>query len=102
VARFELNERVACSEYILYAAHMTQITIRQIDDTVRLKLKMRAAAKGRSLEAELRDIISQAANELPVTQNIGRSIFARFQRLGGVELDIPPRSAERKHPEFSS
>jgi len=80
---------------------MTQITIRQIDDSVRFKLKMRAAAKGRSLEAELREIITQAASEEPVLQNVGRSILARFQRLGGVELNIPPRSPERKRPNFT-
>jgi plasmid stability protein len=42
---------------------MTQITIRNIDDAVRLKLRTRAAAKGRSLEAELREIITRAASE---------------------------------------
>ncbi len=80
---------------------MTQITIRQIDDSVRFKLKMRAAAKGRSLEAELREIITQAAAEETVSHNVGRSILARFQRLGGVKLDIPPRTRERTGPTFN-
>ena len=79
---------------------MTQITIRNLDDAVRLKLKTRAAAKGRSLEAELRDIITQAASEAVVAPNIGRSIRARFKAAGGVELDIPARAETRAVPDF--
>jgi antitoxin FitA len=80
---------------------MTQLTIRNVDDAVRLKLKTRAAAKGRSLEAELREIITKAAFEPPPARAIGRAIRERFARLGGIELDIPPRSAERDIPDFS-
>jgi antitoxin FitA len=79
---------------------MTQITIRNIDDAVRLKLRTRAAAKGRSLEAELREIITRAASEAESTVDVGQSILQRVQRLGGVELQIPPRSKARKLPDF--
>lgn len=79
---------------------MTQITIRNVDDTVRLKLKTRAAAKGRSLEAELRDIITRAASESQAPARVGQSIRARFKRVGGVELDITQRSKERDVPTF--
>jgi antitoxin FitA len=79
---------------------MTQITIRNIDDAVRLKLRTRAAAKGRSLEAELREIITRAASEAEATVDVGLSIRQRVQRLGGVELQIPPRSQARKLPDF--
>ena len=87
----------ACNAYI---ACMTQITIRNLDDAVRLKLKTRAAAKGRSLEAELRDIITQAASETQGSPNIVRSIRARVKKLGGFELDIPARSKSRAVPRF--
>jgi antitoxin FitA len=79
---------------------MTQITIRNLDEAVRLKLRTRAAAKGRSLEAELRDIITQAASENQPAVNVGRSVRARFKRAGGVELDIPRRSKARETPRF--
>jgi antitoxin FitA len=79
---------------------MTQLTIRNIDDATRLKLRSRAAAKGRSLEAELRDIITRAAAEVPAPIHVGRSVRQRFQRVGGVELDIPPRSEARDVPDF--
>jgi antitoxin FitA len=79
---------------------MTQITIRNLDDAVRLKLRARAATKGRSLEAELRDIITRAASEIEPPAHVGRSIRQRFQHTGGVELDIPPRSKARSVPDF--
>ncbi len=79
---------------------MTQLTIRNIDDATRLKLRTRAAAKGRSLEAELRDIITRAAAEGLPSKHVGRSVRQRFEHVGGVELDIPPRSKARDVPNF--
>jgi antitoxin FitA len=79
---------------------MTQITIRNVDEAVRLKLRVRAAAKGRSLEAELRDILAHAALEVEVPLQVGRSIRQRFKRVGGVELDVPARSKARDVPNF--
>ena len=59
-----------------------------------------AAAKGRSLEAELREIITRAATETVPVRHVGRSIRGRFKRIGGVELDIPPRGHDRPLPDF--
>ena len=41
---------------------MAQVLIRGLDETVVERLKARAAASGRSLEAELRAVIEQAAS----------------------------------------
>jgi len=40
---------------------MGAITIRNLDDHVIERLKMRAAVHGRSLEAELRELLTQAS-----------------------------------------
>lgn len=40
---------------------MGQILVRNLDDAVISALKDRAAARGRSLEAELRDLLTRAA-----------------------------------------
>ena len=40
---------------------MAQVLIRNLDDAVVRRLKERAAAKGHSLEQELRDIVTRAA-----------------------------------------
>lgn len=42
---------------------MTTLTIRRLDDTVIERLKTRARARGHSLEAELREILTQASRQ---------------------------------------
>jgi plasmid stability protein len=83
-----------------YIAGMPTLTIRNIDDSLRLKLRARAAANGRSMEAELRAIIAMAADAEPPPRNVGRSIQARFAKIGGVELELPERTAVRTLPKF--
>lgn len=80
---------------------MGNINIRGIDEATKLKFKALAAAKGRSMEAELRDMIAKAVSAPPLPRrNIGRSIRERFLRHGGVELDIPPRAMPRQIVKF--
>lgn len=81
---------------------MKQLIIRNVDESVQLKLKTRAAAKGRSLEAELRDIVTHAANEPIVPRNMVREMRELFLGVGGTEdLVIPPRVKDRDPPDFS-
>jgi plasmid stability protein len=72
---------------------MATITIRNLDETVKRKLQVRAALNGRSMEAEVRELLSQLVeNEsLPPRPGLGSTIHQRFAALGGVELEIPPR-----------
>ena len=42
---------------------MPQLLVRNLDDTVVTRLKSMAAAHGRSLEAEVRDILGHAARD---------------------------------------
>jgi plasmid stability protein len=72
---------------------MATITIRNLDETVKRKLQVRAALNGRSMEAEARELLAQlAANESPLPrQGLGTAIHKQFAALGGVELEIPPR-----------
>lgn len=44
----------------LKAGEMAQLTVRNVDDQVVLALKQRAAARGRSAEAEHREILRRA------------------------------------------
>lgn len=41
---------------------MTVITMRNLDDDIQKRLKVRAAAHGRSMEAEARDILTAAVS----------------------------------------
>lgn len=79
---------------------MASLTVRNLDETVKKRLKMRAAARGRSLEQEVREILSREA-EKPKAEpvGLGEAIRRRFAPLGGVELPLPVRRG-RKVPDF--
>jgi len=82
---------------------MATITIRNLDESVKRKLQVRAALNGRSMEAEAREVLSQLAAQEPALprQGLGATLHRRFAALGGVELEIPPRqSSNRPIPTF--
>ena len=83
---------------------MNSITIPNVDDDLQHRLKVRAAEHGRSVEAEARDILRSALEgreEQPATTgNLGDTIRAIVEPIGGIELNIPPRKAIREPPRF--
>ena len=80
---------------------MASITVRNLEDGLKHRLRIRAAENGRSMEEEARDILRMALNhQQPEQENLASAIRARFTPLGGVELEIPPRSPMRKPPRF--
>ena len=44
---------------------MASITVRNLDEWVKQRLRVRAAANGRSMEQEVRDILRAAVDEAP-------------------------------------
>jgi plasmid stability protein len=85
------------------ACAMTSIIIPNVDDDLEQRLKSRAAEHGRSIEAEARAILRLAlgGSEGGVTTgNLGDSIRAIVEPIGGIELDIPPRRQMREPPRF--
>ncbi len=80
---------------------MASMTIRNIDETLKQRLRLRAATHGRSMEDEARDIlrVALAANERP-TRNLAETIRARLAPVGGVDLELPPREPIRDAPVF--
>ena len=71
---------------------MAAISVRDLDDDVKERLRVRAAEHGRSMEAEIRAILVQAANEREPSSGLLTTLFDRFGALGGVELDLPQRA----------
>jgi antitoxin FitA len=71
---------------------MAALSIRDLDDAVREKLRLRAAQHGRSMEAEIRHILTAAVAEDAPATDLFSALTDRFARLGGVELDLPTRS----------
>jgi plasmid stability protein len=80
---------------------MATLTIRNVDPTLKERLRVRAAQNGRSMEAELRVIVSDAVESTPAPQvNLAEAIRRRFAPFGGVELELPPRELVRDPPSF--
>jgi len=66
---------------------MAAVTIRNLSDETHRALKRRAAAKGRSTEAEMRAILEEAVNP-PERIKLGSELVALGRRLGGVDLSF--------------
>jgi antitoxin FitA len=81
---------------------MAAVSIRNLDDTVRERLRIRAAAHGRSMEAEMRAILVEAVREPGDDEGILGALVARFDELGGVDLDLPSRSAPPRAVDFTT
>ena len=80
---------------------MASITVRNLEDGLKRRLRIRAAENGRSMEQEARDILREALQrETAPTKGLGTAINERFKRLGGVDLEIPPREPMRAPPQF--
>jgi antitoxin FitA len=80
---------------------MASITIRNLDETVKRKLRLRAAQRNRSMEDEAREILrSVLSEEAMPTGNLANRIRRRVEPLGGIELELPPRSPNREPPSF--
>ena len=79
---------------------MARITIRNLDDDVKRRLRVRAAEHGRSMEEEARDILRQVVGQPNAPRNLGEAIHARFAALGGVDLAPVQRGSMRPTPDF--
>ncbi len=79
---------------------MASITIRNLDDDVKTRLRVRAAQNHRSMEEEARLILRDAVRREPRPKNLAKAIRARIAPLGGVDLELPPRGPAREPPTF--
>lgn len=70
---------------------MAAVSVRDLDDDVRERLRVRAAQHGRSMEAEIRVILTDAVSEASTSPGLAQALLSRFGDLGGVELELPSR-----------
>ncbi len=69
---------------------MNAITVRKLPEGAKQRLRMRAAANGRSMEAEARDILLTALDEpRRVDLTWVEMLIDVGHELGGVELELP-------------
>jgi plasmid stability protein len=76
---------------------MSSIVVRGLDDSVKQRLAEQAKEHGRSMEAEVREILTQASKR----PHIGLALLEAARATGGVEeLHIPERADEARRVEF--
>lgn len=75
---------------------MAVLTIRDLDDEVRDRLRVRAASHGRSMEAEVRAILADVVS--PVELTLADALTEFRTASGGVELLQPSRTDELRDP----
>jgi plasmid stability protein len=82
---------------------MAQLVVRNIENTVKVRLQRRARRHGRSMEEEARDILRNAVNEEDVpVGGLGTEISALFAKVG-LDSDIQElRGHEIKPASFES
>ncbi|MCC7275626.1 MAG: Arc family DNA-binding protein [Alphaproteobacteria bacterium] len=68
---------------------MAQILVRNLDEEIKSRLRRRADRHGRSVEAEVREILRDAVrSEDPTRLPLGSRIAARFVGIG-IDDDLP-------------
>ena len=86
----------------LLEVHMTSITVRNLDESIKVGLRLRAARNGCSMEQEVRHILQNAvAAEQPPPLNFAQMVSKRFKGLNADDLPLPERLPVRTPPDFS-
>jgi plasmid stability protein len=81
---------------------MASITIRNLDDELKKRLRIRAAEHGRSMEEEARQILSDGlADRYRRGADLVRAIREIVEPIGGIDLELPPREPIRDPPGFN-
>jgi plasmid stability protein len=81
---------------------MAAVSIRGLDEDVKRRLRVRAARHGRSMESEIRAILTEAVNEPSESEGLMTAILDRFGAVGGVDVDLPARSTPPRAADFGS
>jgi antitoxin FitA len=80
---------------------MARLTIGRLDDQSKERIRVRAAANGRSMADEAQFLIAWALDHIEADGvGLGTSIRRRFAPLGDFRLERPPRGRVRTPPRF--
>ena len=82
-------------------ACMANITVRNLDENTKVLLRTRAVQNGRSMEEEVRVILTKTVNPAEQRRGIGTAIHELFKQVGGADdLPVMSRPANRPPPDF--
>lgn len=82
---------------------MASITIRNLDNDLKRRLRIRSAERGHSMEEEARDILRVAlAREDSTVVNLAEAIRRRFEMIEDTDILVPVREPMREPPDMAS
>ena len=79
---------------------MATLTIHDVDEKTMRGLRQLATRHDHPLDEEARRILNRAVDQSE-RKGLGTRISKIFAEIGGVDLEIPARSAVRPAPDFS-
>jgi plasmid stability protein len=74
---------------------MTSLTIRNVDEATKQRLRLRAARQGVSMEEEARRILKEALRPAEAPSGLGKRLRDRFAGLAVEEFVAPDRHMPR-------
>lgn len=78
---------------------MASLTIRNLDELTKRRLRIRAAKHGLSMEEEARRLLKEALGST-VSAKLGQRLLGRFAESASEEFKLPVRQAPRKPPRW--
>ena len=79
---------------------MASITIRNLDESLKVKLRLQSAQHGCSMEAEVRNILRQVLTPSVAPSDFADRVHQRFAGLTIDSLPIPARQGTRTPPDM--
>ncbi len=79
---------------------MGTLLIRNLKDSVKETIRVRAAQHGRSMEAEARAILEESVLEKEPGEHLYHFVRRAVAKYGPMELDLPPREMGPEPPDF--
>jgi antitoxin FitA len=85
---------------LLQEVSMANLTIRNVDDATKQRLRMQAARHGVSMEEEVRRILKEALGPVEAPSGLGKRLRDRFANVAVEEFGVPKRHAPRSGPQW--
>ncbi|MGB9670693.1 MAG: FitA-like ribbon-helix-helix domain-containing protein [Halothiobacillaceae bacterium] len=79
---------------------MAALTIRNVDESIKQLLRIRAAQHGVSMEEEARRILREALVRVSQPQALGQRLKQRFAEVADADFELPSRQISRRPPNW--
>ena len=79
---------------------MAALTIRNLDESIKSAIRVRAAQHGISMEEEARRLLREAVSRSSSPTPMGQRLLARFGETATEDFSVPERHRPRTAPEW--